>query len=87
MLRLIELPVRITLKNMVDMIDVKNFIAPVVVVEASTEVGANPDWLLTVDFLEAWEARYGRIPAGGWVFVSLGLVETDRSCGFPEFAG
>lgn len=59
-------------KNSVDTIDVKNFIAPAVVLDASTEVAANPDWLLTVGFLEAWEAQHGRIPAGAWV-----LLRTD----------
>ena len=61
-------------QNAVDTIDVKNFIAPAVVVDASAEVAANPDWLLTVGFLEAWEARHGRIPAGAWV-----LLRTDWS--------
>lgn len=61
-------------KNSVDTIDVKNFIAPAVVLDASAEVAANPDWLLTVGFLEAWEAQHGRIPAGAWV-----LLRTDWS--------
>ncbi|MFD1558385.1 cyclase family protein [Paraburkholderia silviterrae] len=56
-------------QNAVDTIDVKNFIAPAVVVDASAEVAANPDWLLTVGFLEAWEARHGRIPAGAWILL------------------
>ena len=53
--------------NTVDTIDSRNFVAPVVVVDASAEVAKNPDWLLTVEFLEAWEAKHGRIPAGAWV--------------------
>ena len=53
--------------NTVDQIDARNFIAPVVVVDASAEVAKNADWLLTVEFLEAWEAKHGRIPAGAWV--------------------
>jgi kynurenine formamidase len=60
--------------NTVDSIDVKNFIAPAVVVDASAEVGEDPDWLLTVEFLEAWEQRHGRIPQGAWV-----LFRTDWS--------
>jgi kynurenine formamidase len=61
-------------RNAVDTIDVGNFIAPAVVVDASAEVAANPDWLLTVAFLERWETRHGRIPAGAWV-----LLRTDWS--------
>ncbi|MBN3811755.1 cyclase family protein [Paraburkholderia sp. Ac-20347] len=56
-------------QNSVDTIDVKNFVAPAVVVDASAEIAADPDWLLTVEFLEAWEVRHGRIPAGAWVLL------------------
>ncbi|HUG24292.1 cyclase family protein [Piscinibacter sp.] len=60
--------------NTVDSIEVRNFIAPAVVVDASAEVEDDPDWLLTVEFLEAWEQRHGRIPKGAWV-----LLRTDWS--------
>ncbi len=53
--------------NTVDTIASTNFIAPAVVVNASAEVAHNPDWLLTVDFLETWESQHGRIPAGAWL--------------------
>ena len=53
--------------NTVDTIPCENFIAPVVVIDASSEVASNPDWLLTVDFLQAWETQNGPIPAGAWV--------------------
>lgn len=51
----------------VDTIECRNFIAPAAVVDASAQVAGNPDWLLTVDFLEQWEARHGRIQAGSWL--------------------
>lgn len=60
--------------NSVDTIASENFIAPAVVVDASTEVAINSDWLLTVDFLKAWEAKHGRIPEGVWL-----LFRTDWS--------
>jgi kynurenine formamidase len=60
--------------NSVDTIAVQNFIAPAVVVDASAEVATNPDWLLTVEFLEQWEAQHGHIPLGAWV-----LFRTDWS--------
>jgi len=60
--------------NTVDTIDARQFIGPACVVDASREVAADPDWLLTVDFLEAWEAQHGRIPAGAWL-----LLRTDWS--------
>lgn len=60
--------------NTVDTIDVKQFVGPAVVVDASREVAENPDFVLTVPFLEAWEAKHGRIPAGAWL-----LFRTDWS--------
>lgn len=60
--------------NSVDTIAPENFVAPAVVIDASAQVRENEDWLLTVDFLQAWEQRHGRIPAGAWV-----LFRTDWS--------
>ena len=60
--------------NSVDTIAPHNFIAPAVVVDASAQAAQDPDWLLTVEFLRAWEDRHGRIPAGAWV-----LLRTDWS--------
>lgn len=60
--------------NTVDTIDPRVFLAPAVVVDCSKEVAANPDWLLTVEHLQAWEAKHGRIPAGAWL-----LFRTDWS--------
>src|SRR6218665_1582861 len=58
--------------NPVDTMDTRNFIGPAVVVDASAEVAGNDDWLLTVDFLKAWEDRHGRIPAGAWLLFRTG---------------
>lgn len=55
--------------NTVDTIDPSRFIGPACVVDASAEVAANPDWLLTVEFLQDWEKSHGRIPAGAWLFL------------------
>lgn len=53
----------------VDTIDPARFIAPVCVIDCTAEVAANPDFILSVEVLEAWEAQHGRIPAGSWVFL------------------
>ncbi|WP_118136354.1 cyclase family protein [Oceanicella sp. SM1341] len=50
-----------------DTIPVKNFVAPVNVIDCSAEVAANPDFLLTADGVKAWEAEHGEIGAGEWV--------------------
>lgn len=60
--------------NSVDTINPAQFIGPACVVDASKEVAANADWLLDVPFLEAWEQKHGRIPAGAWL-----LFRTDWS--------
>jgi kynurenine formamidase len=60
--------------NAVDTIVPKNFIAPAVVVDCSAECAKDADFLLTVPFLETWEARYGAIPERCWV-----LMRTDWS--------
>ena len=61
-------------RNCVDTIAPRDFIAPACVVDASAQAASDPDWLLTVDHLRAWESRHGRIPAGAWL-----LLRTDWS--------
>ena len=57
-----------------DTLPLGNFVAPAVVIDAVAEAAANPDFLMSVDFIKAWEAKYGEIPAGSWV-----LYRTDWS--------
>lgn len=58
----------------VDEIPAEAFIGPVVVIDCSEGAAKNPDYELTPEVIEAWEARHGRIPAGAWV-----LMRTDWS--------
>jgi kynurenine formamidase len=58
----------------VDTLPPEHMIAPAVVIDCSAESALNDDHLLTRPALEAWEAAYGRIPAGAWV-----LMRTDWS--------
>lgn len=60
--------------NTTDTLPVGQFVAPACVVDVSAESAANPDFLLTRDHLQAWEAQHGRIPAGAWL-----LLRTDWS--------
>ncbi|CAN7463183.1 cyclase family protein [Phenylobacterium sp. LjRoot225] len=60
--------------NTVDAIPPKDFIAPAVVIDVSAKAAADPDYLLTVADIEAWEAAHGRIPPRAWV-----LLRTDWS--------
>ncbi len=60
--------------NAVDTMPPADFIAPACVVDCSQEASSDADFLLTRAYLEAWETRHGRIPAGAWV-----LMRTDWS--------
>ena len=60
--------------NACDTIPVRRFVGPAAVIDATREVAANPDYLLTPAAIEAWEARHGRIRPGSWV-----LMRTDWS--------
>ena len=55
-----------------DTIPVRNFVAPVNVIDCSAEVKKNPDFLLTADGVRAWEKSHGKIEKGSWV-----LMRTD----------
>jgi kynurenine formamidase len=60
--------------NSVDTLPIEHFIAPACVIDCSAEAKADPDFLLTVRHLKAWEKRHGTIPAGTWM-----LMRTDWS--------
>ena len=57
-----------------DTLPVENFVAPCVVIDAVAESQADPDFLMTVDFVKQWESEHGEIPRGAWV-----LYHTDWS--------
>jgi kynurenine formamidase len=60
--------------NACDTIPASRFVGPACVIDVSRESAANPDYLLTVEELLAWEARHGRIKPGSWE-----LLRTDWS--------
>jgi len=60
--------------NAVDTMPVSDMIAPACVIDCSAQAAADPDFLLGIADVEAWEARHGRIPERNWV-----LLRTDWS--------
>ena len=60
--------------NRCDTIPAKRFVGPACVIDVSSDVGKNEDFLLMPEHVEAWEKQHGRIPAGAWV-----LLRTDWS--------
>jgi kynurenine formamidase len=60
--------------NSVDTIPLEHFVAPACVIDCSEQVKDDPDYLLSVEDIERFEATHGRIPAGAWL-----LMRTDWS--------
>nr|WP_244544424.1 MULTISPECIES: cyclase family protein [unclassified Beijerinckia] len=56
-------------KGYTDTIPIDRFIAPACVIDCSKEAKADEKFLLEPAFIEAWEARHGRIPDGAWVLM------------------
>lgn len=50
-----------------DTLPVQRLVAPVNVIDCSREAGEDPDFLLTVDHVKAWEKEHGEIGEGEWV--------------------
>jgi kynurenine formamidase len=53
-------------------VPVRRLIAPAVVLDFSAQAAENPDFLLEVDHVRAWEAAHGALPAGGWLLYRTG---------------
>jgi kynurenine formamidase len=53
--------------RMIDEIPVREMMLPLVVIDCSQKVAANPDYQLVPGDVMAWEEKHGRIPAGSFV--------------------
>jgi len=59
-------------ENACDTIPARRFIGPACVIDVTADVARNPDFLLTLERIDVWEAQHGRIPAGAWVLLRTG---------------
>ena len=50
----------------------RHLIAPAVVIDRSEETTDDPDYLLTVDDIHAFENEHGPLPEGGWLLLHTG---------------
>ena len=50
----------------------QRLIGPAVVIDRSAEAAEDPDYVLTVDELRAFEAEHGPLPEGGWLLLRTG---------------
>lgn len=47
-------------------------VGPAVLIDKSAECTQNPDFLLEVEHVEAWQREHGGLPAGGWLLYRTG---------------
>jgi kynurenine formamidase len=50
----------------------RRLVGPAVVIDKAAEAGEDPDYVLTVDELRAFEAEHGPLPEGGWLLLRTG---------------
>jgi kynurenine formamidase len=53
-------------------VPVTRLIAPAAVLDFSAEAAADPDFLLEIDHVKAWEEANGPLPGGGWLLYRTG---------------
>jgi kynurenine formamidase len=63
----------------VDQIDPRQFLLRLVVLDIHAKVSGNPDYVVTMDDVNAWESKHGKIPAGAFV-----ALRTDWSKRWPD---
>ena len=64
-----------------DQIDPKDMLMPLVVIDVHEKVTKNPDYVLSVEDVAAWEKRHGTVPKGAFV-----AMRTDWSKRWPDDA-
>lgn len=56
----------------VSQVPARELIAPAVVIDQSARCADNPDYLLEVQDIEAWQREHGPLPRGGWLLYRTG---------------
>ena len=72
--------------NACDTIPARRFVGPAAVIDVTTDVASNPDFLLTPERIEAWEQEHGRIAAGTWVLLRTGWSRRTDAAAFINAA-
>lgn len=65
----------------VDQIEPREFVLRLVVIDVHEQAARDPDYVVTMDDVNAWEARHGAIPEGAFV-----ALRTDWSRRWPDQA-
>jgi kynurenine formamidase len=56
----------------VSQVPARELIAPAVVIDQSARCADNPDYLLEVEDIQAWQREHGPLPRGGWLLYRTG---------------
>ncbi|MEU1255271.1 cyclase family protein [Streptomyces chartreusis] len=71
----------VTGKDLADVASVpaRDLIAPAAVLDFTAEAAENPDFLVEIDHVKAWEAENGPLPDGGWLLLRTGWDARSHS--------
>ena len=72
--------------NACDTIPARSFVGPACVIDVTSDVAGNADFLLTPQRIEAWESTHGRIPRGAWVLLRTGWSRRTDAASFLNVA-
>ena len=72
--------------NATDTIAPRRFVGPACVIDVTSDVARDPDFLLTVARIETWEREHSRIPAGAWVLLRTGWSARTDPAAFLNVA-
>jgi kynurenine formamidase len=56
----------------VSQVPLRRLVAPAAVLDFTAQAAQDPDFLLEVEHIEAWQAEHGRLPEGGWLLFRTG---------------
>ena len=68
--------------NACDTIPASRFIGPACVIDVTSDVEKNEDFLLTPDRIHWWESEHGRIQPGSWVLLRTGWSSRTDAASF-----
>ena len=73
-------------ENACDTIPSRRFVGPACVIDVTTDVERDPDFLLMPVHVVAWEQAHGRIPAAAWVLLRTGWSRRTDPAAFLNVA-
>lgn len=68
--------------NACDTIPPRQFVGPACVIDVTSKVATNEDFLLLPEHIVAWEERNGKIPVGAWVLLRTGWSTRTEPAAF-----